>query len=558
MAQVQHELGICYSEVGQFAAAEDACLQAESCWSEIGNIGRRALTRNSLALNQALIGRYREALRTLHGALDDARNAWIPQYEAAVLSSFGNIYTDLALLERAGAAYNEALDIGGTAFIRGHIQIARIGLLVQQQLYTAAGLAIEQIPEATARQHIVMLLLLRAKIAGASGDIDTGLAYARKSIELSASSAMLPEQIRAWVTCAWLHSRRQPTDDQVTTEALQQAVELCDQLGNDTVLVIESRAMRSLIQRLLPQSPRARSWLIQQDLFAQTAAAVSQEGIDLAEKSIGGAALKLELSDTSPPALMPEAATPRSKPCQILRVRYLGGDDIWVDERAFNLGHGRPREVLAYLITHPEGATRAQLYRCLWGKHHILDGCNALSRVIYRLRVALPRGAIVTMSRDMYYLDRSVVSVESDVEQFYALLNSSLLEKDEQRRIQAVWRAIELYRGPFLPDLEQPWCVQIWNQLERRYHQALRLAAELSEHTGTYQKALELFHQMLTYDTTNIAAHAGVMRCYIALSEPSMAIKQYRSLTTTLNDTLGIKLNPNSEPERLYRRLLSG
>src|SRR6185503_3145790 len=114
---------------------------------------------------------------------------------------------------------------------------------------------------------------------------------------------------------------------------------------------------------------------------------------------------------------------------------------------------------------------------------------------------------------DTYYLDRSVVSIESDVEQFYALLNSSSLEKDEQRRIQAVWQALELYRGPFLPDLEKPWCVQIRNQLERRYQQALRLAAVSSEHTGTYQKALELFHQLLTCDMTNIAAHAGVMRC---------------------------------------------
>jgi len=558
VAQVQHELAICYNGIGQFAAAEDACIQAETCWSEIGNIGRRALTRNSQALNQALTGRYREALRTLHGALEDAHNAGIPQYEAAVLSSFGDIYTELMLWERATAAYNEALEAGGTAFIRGHIHIARIGTLVHQQQYAAAGLAIEQLPEATAQQHTIMLLLLRAKLAGAIGDSESGLAYAQKALALSVSSAMLPEQIRAWATCAWLHDQKRPIDDQASADALEQAVKLCDRLGNDTVLVIESRPLRTLIQRLLPQSARARSWLIQQDLFDQIAATVSREGMGSADEPIDGIALALGQSDTSPAATLPAAAAPPANPCQILRARFLGGDNIWVSDRAFSLGHGRPREVLAYLILHPHGATRAQLYRCFWGEHYVFDDSNALSRVIYRLRAALPRGAIVTMSRDMYYLDQSVVSIDCDVEKFYALLNNNPLEQDEQRHIQAAWQAIELYRGPFLPSLDTSWCVQIRNQLERRYRHALRLVAESSEHTGIYQKALELFQQLLTYDTTNIAAHAGAMRCYIALSEPSMAIEQYRLLTRTLNDTLGIELDSASEPERLYRSILAG
>jgi hypothetical protein len=46
------------------------------------------------------------------------------------------------------------------------------------------------------------------------------------------------------------------------------------------------------------------------------------------------------------------------------------------------------------------------------------------------------------------------------------------------------------------------------------------------------------------------------MRCHITLGEPALAITQYRSLVTALNDTLGIGLDPNSEPERLYQTIL--
>ena len=95
-------------------------------------------------------------------------------------------------------------------------------------------------------------------------------------------------------------------------------------------------------------------------------------------------------------------------------------------------------------------------------------------------------------------------------------------------------------------------------RLERRYRQALRIAAERSLDLGHYQKAIDLFHRLVALDITNLAAHSGIMRGHIQLGEPALAITQYRILTRALNDELGIDLDPDSEPEQIYRSILAG
>lgn len=547
VAQVQHELVVCYHAIGNLSAAEEIGRRAEVYWSTIGNQGRRALTRNSLALNQALTGRYAEAFTMAHAALRDAQDAAIPQYEVAVLSTLGDMYADLELWDRAISSYETALRIGGTAFIRSHILAAQVYVLVQQGYSARAEAVLSQLPEVVFQQQAITLLLVRAQIAASNGDYATGLVLAQQALEQARAKGVIIDQIRALMMQAWLYSCANSNDDVQTLAALHDAAKVMNRIGGHcTVAAIAAWQMQATLRRLQPVFPLARIWLEQQDQLRKAAVALApQRATALTQHNDF---LPMSIPTT---LLVP---TPQDDKRPVLRARYLGDNQVWIAERSLALGAGHPRDILAYLIAHPQGASRAELYRAIWCAEEPGEGSNTLSRVIYRLRSALPEGAIVTINRDRYHIDRSVLRIEADIEEFELMLDACV---NDPKQVERVWKALELYQGPFLGNTESPWCMAIRSRLERRYRQALRLAAETSEQISAYQKALELFHQIVGSDPTNIAAHAGIMRSHIALGEPAQAIAQYHRLTQALDAELGLNLDPDSEPERLYHALLA-
>ncbi|HEX6287864.1 MAG TPA: BTAD domain-containing putative transcriptional regulator, partial [Herpetosiphonaceae bacterium] len=541
-----HELGTCYHVHGDLRAAEVVIRQAEAYWSTLDNIGRRALARNSLALNQISMGRYHDAFTTASQALGDAQAATISQYEAAVLLTLGDIYADLGLSHNATTVYRCAAQAGGTTFTSTQVALAQIRLLIQQQQYDRAAQALAQLPPASAQAHQAAILLLKAQIAGGTGDPIHGLELAQQALSLYASSGLRRDQAQACMIQAWLHSLMSTPDDQAILAALHHAAAQCDQIGSDSIAVIHARLMLPRLLQLQPWFTRIQPWLHESHRLTQVAEALEHMPLPPMR------------SYDDPSTMAPEQTVissrrrPEHQPA--LRANYLGGDRVWIDDKSITLGSGRARELLAYLITHPQGASRTDLYRAIWCTEECPDDPNALNRVIYRLRAVLPPGAIITINRDTYCLDRSVLRVEVDAECFEQLLNTSIAE---QNQMQTILKALDLYHGVFLPSVQTSWSCNMRSRLELRYREALRQAAERSEETGSLARALDLFRQLVTRDTTNIAAHAGIMRCHIALQWPALAIEQYRTLRQILDAELGIGLDPRSEPERMYQMLLA-
>lgn len=151
-----------------------------------------------------------------------------------------------------------------------------------------------------------------------------------------------------------------------------------------------------------------------------------------------------------------------------LRLQYLGNDQVWVNNQPFSLGSGRPREPLAYFVLHPRSVSRAELYQVMWGEDEPSSDANILSRIIYRLRNALPQNVIVTQNRDSYYLDRTVIRVISDVDLFEKRCQSLLEVTSVIDDVQALQEALETYQGPLLESIESPWCVELRTRLERQ------------------------------------------------------------------------------------------
>jgi two-component SAPR family response regulator len=235
----------------------------------------------------------------------------------------------------------------------------------------------------------------------------------------------------------------------------------------------------------------------------------------------------------------------------LLVVRALGTDQITLAGQPLDLGWLKAREVFFYLLAHPDGVSADTLRDAIWPDLERDSSRNALKTAIYQLRSLLPRELIVSRTRQMYALDRSVVHLDYDVERFFAIL----------RAADADWEvcleALDLYRGTYLPWSDNEWSRTLRAELEERFMAALLSTAERTERAGTYQHALSLFRRLLVHDPLNEAAHAGIMRCQIALGNRAAALSQYEALRRVLDEELGLEPDHTSEVGQLYYSILT-
>ncbi|NOK57677.1 MAG: hypothetical protein GFH27_549303n58 [Chloroflexi bacterium AL-W] len=546
-AQVTHQQMLCYQESGDLYHTERVGYEAEALWAMVGNLGRRALTQNGLVFNYMLQGRYQYAYILICSVLQDAHDAGTTHYEAAALSTLGDIYAALGCWDFAFLVYCSVSELPASAHIQSLVFIAQVRVRIEQQQYQLAAKLIQQQQVTLTPQHTTDLLLLQAKLAGIDGDYEAGLKLAEAALAEYSARGFVLQQIRAWVAIIWLYDRAISSHDGDIKNALQTIIQLREQLSADAAVVITLRMIESVLVPFETSFPIITRWL--QDLRSLSDVADSLEQRLLPNiPSLDALRHMMIQSDQQADTL------PDTHPT--LRLQYLGNDQVWVNNQPFSLGSGRPRETLAYLVLHPRSVSRAELYQALWGEDEPSSDANILSRIIYRLRNALPHNVIVTQNRDSYYLDRTVIRVISDVDLFekrcQSLWEGTLVIDD----VQALQETLEMYRGPLLESIESPWCVELRTRLERQYHQLMRSIAEIYEAQQQYQKALEYFHQLIIADATHIAANAGIMRCHVALGEPALAVAQYRGLVSAMDEELGMSLDPESEPEQIYQRLL--
>ncbi|NJO85287.1 MAG: hypothetical protein HC828_22770, partial [Blastochloris sp.] len=211
----------------------------------------------------------------------------------------------------------------------------------------------------------------------------------------------------------------------------------------------------------------------------------------------------------------------------------------------------KAREVFYYLLSHSDSVPNATLRDAIWPDLPEARSRDTLRAAIYQLRSVLPRDLIELEGRKAYRISRQVVRIDYDIEHFFSILDSNTDNPE------ILLEALDLYRGNYLPFTDNEWCVAMRAHVEQRYQQALHRTAKAYERRNAYADALPIYQRVLTLDSLDEAAHAGIMRCQIALGNRGAAITQYQALRRVLDEELGLELDRSSEAENLYRELLA-
>ena len=517
VAQIQRDLGICFAATGRLREAETYYTQADVYWSTTNNAGMRTMSLNSKGGVQHMMGRFQDAYQTLSSALTYAKEAAVPNYQAAVLSNLGDLFCDLQLWARAQEAYDAARHLGGSAHLKTCLDLSQVRLMLYQRQYEEAARLLRLLPDAAFQAQPCTVRLLRGNIACGTGKYADAQSCAQQVIDaLRNDGAASMDLARAYLLQARVVAQASPAEHGRVIALLNQALEVSGALGHDAFLVTDVLHMPSVLRCLgLAAWPPMAAWCQRHQDMQFVAQSLDEHD----QRSV-------------------------------LTVRVLRPDQILLDGQPVELGWHKAREVFYYLLARPDGGPIDVLREAIWPNLPLESSRNALRSAIYQLRSVLPRESITLLGRQVYKLNRDVVRLDYDAERFEKLAG---IADDDQ---EVLYEALDLYRAPYLAGVENAWCEALRTHFERQVVNVLHRIATRAERNQLFPEALSVYQRALQLDLLDEVAHAGAMRCWLALGNRGAAINQYQQLRTLLDEELGLELGSDSEAEQLFMHIL--
>ena len=152
---------------------------------------------------------------------------------------------------------------------------------------------------------------------------------------------------------------------------------------------------------------------------------------------------------------------------------------------------GRAREMFFYLLSSGVPRSKEQIAAALWPDLSPARSTSNFHISLYRARHALLPG-IISLQEGLYRIPPDI-NIWSDVTEFTSVLHRvDETRADPNGRANLLQKAVELYSGPFLPDIYSDWAETRRRELESRYLKALSALAQYYAARGDLDAALRL------------------------------------------------------------------
>jgi predicted ATPase/DNA-binding SARP family transcriptional activator len=243
-----------------------------------------------------------------------------------------------------------------------------------------------------------------------------------------------------------------------------------------------------------------------------------------------------------------------------IRVRVLGSLDVEANGEPLPLGtlkYARSRELLAYLLVHPDGRTREQVGAALWPGASPAQVKNNFHVTLHHLRRALGRADLVVFADDEYRMNWTLgIDVDAAVFERDAVAARRALgaHPDSPESARALLAAIDLYRGDFLAgDTAGDWHLEIRDRLQRVWVEALAALGEFFMKHDRYEEAIDIYRRLTRADEMNEDAHRRLMTALARSGHRGEALRHYDRLVTFFEREVGSE--PDSRTSALHDRL---
>lgn len=242
-----------------------------------------------------------------------------------------------------------------------------------------------------------------------------------------------------------------------------------------------------------------------------------------------------------------------------LKIRALGEAGVWVNGEPVRWRARPSRDLLFFLLSHPEGRRRQEILSRLWGLEPSPQSYRRLRLTLHRLRAALggPQAVLFDPLREHLRLNRAVLEA-SDLYAFQAALRRAEQAREAQARVKGLGEALTLY-GEFMAGEEGEWVQEARQTLRQGYAQAaVELALELCMvNSGSCDRMAQVLVQALRADPyLGEDYHQWLIRCLAQAEGKYAALEHYRRFVGFLREQL--EEAPTSETRELAARIRRG
>ncbi len=245
-----------------------------------------------------------------------------------------------------------------------------------------------------------------------------------------------------------------------------------------------------------------------------------------------------------------------------LRVQMLGKFSIESEDKKIDDSDNRSRKLwllLAYMIYRRHDIVEQRdLEDLLWGKNeHGSNPANALKTMFFRVRSMLNTlwdhaGYELIVRRNGNYAWNTDIHLELDTEEFEFLCQTGNSTESGESRPDCYIRAIELYKGDFLPRLsEKAWVVPIAAHYHHLYMETVLRLLPVLESQKQIAEAAAVCRRALEIEFYNEDLYRHLMRNLIDLNQQQEAIDVYNFMSESFYANFGTV--PSDSIWALYR-----
>ncbi len=240
----------------------------------------------------------------------------------------------------------------------------------------------------------------------------------------------------------------------------------------------------------------------------------------------------------------------------MLRASLLG-EQVIVDEATGTVRSGSSRMValVAFLVVHAGAPqSRQRIAGLFWPDSSGEQALTNLRRELHQLRQVLAdEPSLVVTPRDLTWRDTPTCRV--DLREF-ALDRAAALaaEVDEDVVVHAA-RALDRYRGEFLPGRHDEWVLDVRAELERQCAELCDVLSSARARTGDLAGAIEVARRRVRLRPLEEVGYRSLMELQADLGDRAGAVSTYHRCASVLERELGV--DPDSATRLAVQRLLA-
>ena len=248
---------------------------------------------------------------------------------------------------------------------------------------------------------------------------------------------------------------------------------------------------------------------------------------------------------------------------EMLEIRLFGNVNLFHNGNPPTNNPSSPAQaLLAFLLLQSRtNQHREILANTFWGDFSEEKARSSLRTSLWRLRKLLEPGVV---DRGTYLITNSIGEVGFnrnsdywlDVEFFESKIKNSLeqpIAEMNAARASDLQDGLQVYTGDLLQGFYDDWILRERERLHYKFLDSLIRLMRFHSREGNFEQSIVFGQRVVQIDPLREEIHREIMRLYLKTGQRVLAIRQYETCRSVLQEELGIL--PMEETETLYREI---